>query len=211
MFARAKRTSSTACAMAPRETIAQVMSQFGLGVTETAAGAETAIGASGDAAIASGTSSSTNDFITVPIGRLALVPVIKNPAGRNTIADTATAPTPPAVPLSSKAPLNLIWRPLTSIYSGRPDKWPDLPHIPLLITSVISPTAGLPTGTTVTPCTTTASLVSSLILWPTRSFFPLVVSSSSSLRGTSVPTRSTAWVLPGEAIGAVTCAAGKTA
>jgi hypothetical protein len=57
---------------------------------------------------------------------------------------------------------------------------------------------------TVVPCTMTASEVSILKREPTRSFLPLVVSSSDSFIGTSVPTRSIA--LEGAAIGAVATA-----
>ena len=73
----------------------------------------TTIGAVEVAASDSGTSSSMNPVTAAPTGTLALVPVMKNPAGRNTIAETATAPTPPATPLSSKPPVMRIWRPLT--------------------------------------------------------------------------------------------------
>ena len=62
------------------------------------------------------TSSLTKPTTGVPRGNFALVPVIKKPAGMNTMADTATAPTPPAVPLSSNTPLRRIWRPFTVTY-----------------------------------------------------------------------------------------------
>ena len=64
-------------------------------------------------AMARGTSSSTKPLMIVPVGTLALVPVMKKPAGQNTIAETATAPIPPATPLSSNAPLSRICRPFT--------------------------------------------------------------------------------------------------
>src|SRR4029079_17273122 len=73
----------------------------------------TAIGAWATTGIVNGTSSSTKLLMIDPAGTRALVPVMKKPAGRKTIAETATAPMPPATPLSSNAPLRRIWRPLT--------------------------------------------------------------------------------------------------
>ena len=62
---------------------------------------------------------------TVPCGTRALVPVMKKPAGANTIAETATAPMPPATPLSSNPPERRIWRPLTVRYSSRAVSLPE--------------------------------------------------------------------------------------
>ena len=47
----------------------------------------------------------------MPIARCALVPVMKKPAGRNTIADVAIAPPPALTPLSPTEPVIRIVRP----------------------------------------------------------------------------------------------------
>ncbi|NWK98063.1 hypothetical protein DM806_20840 [Sphingobium lactosutens] len=73
----------------------------------------------------------------------------------------------------------------------RPVIWPDLPHMPLLRTSVTSPTTGLPSGITVWPFSVTASATSSWTRWPTRSFLPSVVSGSAVLSEICVPARRT--------------------
>ncbi len=73
--------------------------------------------------------------------------------------------------------------------------------MPLLVTSVISPIAGVPMGTTFTLCTMIASDVSILKRCPTCRFFCFVVSASESRRGTSVPTRNIAFVVAGAWIG----------
>ena len=52
----------------------------------------------------------------------------EEPGRANTIAETATAPMSPAVPLLSKTPLFWIWRPLTVTYKTCPAKRPDLPY-----------------------------------------------------------------------------------
>ena len=97
-----------------------------------------AIGAGPDASIASSTFSSLKPLIAPPFGKDALVPVIKKPASV-TKAIAPTTPAVPVTPLSSNAPVSRTWRPFALEKRSRALSFPDLPHIPLLRTSVISP------------------------------------------------------------------------
>src|SRR4051794_21539045 len=63
------------------------------GITIGVAGVVTTRGACAATGIASGTSSSVNALMIDPAGTTALVPVMKKPAGRNTMPETNAAPT----------------------------------------------------------------------------------------------------------------------
>lgn len=121
-------------------------------------------------------------------GNSALVPVTKNPAtGSATIE-----PTTPAVPVSprlSMLPLNLMAVPLIFTEVKSSAMAPDLPHIPLFLTSVRTPSTGLRAGITKRPLTMMSCATSSLTDCPTFSFLPFVVSGSERATGIGVPTR----------------------
>ncbi len=133
-------------------------------------------------------SSSREALTTDPLGILALVPVTKNPArGTKTIAPTT--PAVPVTPLSSNEPDSLTCLPPTVVYKTLAVMWPDLPHIPLLRTSVISPCTGDPDGMTIFPFKLRFSATSIRKRCPTRATLRSVVSSSSKRTDTLVPAR----------------------
>ena len=133
-------------------------------------------------------SSSRKAPATDPLAILALVPVTKNPTtGTRMIAPTT--PAVPVTPLSSNVPDSLTCLPPTVAYKTLAVMCPDLPHIPLLRTSVISPCTGDPDGMTIFPFNIRVSAISIRKRCPTRATLRSVVSSSSKRTDTLVPAR----------------------